>query len=222
MASNTDDTGADVRANRYDVLSRLADDLAHEIKNPLNAIVVNLEVLKRRVAAGSADAALERAAVIEHEIRRVHGLIDQVLQLLRPSKPEPAQEAVDGIIDSLASALLIQAKAAHVALQIETEGSLYAQLRPDSFKFALLNLVSRAIDAEAKAGGDVTIEAKRAGQQITVIVSCSRATLGREDQHIRLCGALMASAGGALEGLEPHHDAAGSRAILVMPPARFA
>ena len=43
----------DTRANRYDILSRLADDLAHEIKNPLNAIVVNLEVLRRKIETGA-------------------------------------------------------------------------------------------------------------------------------------------------------------------------
>jgi branched-chain amino acid aminotransferase len=48
------------RANRFALVSRLADDLAHEIKNPLNAIVINLEVLRTRVARADADGALTR------------------------------------------------------------------------------------------------------------------------------------------------------------------
>src|SRR5688500_20395618 len=85
----------DGRANRYDVVSRLADDLAHEIKNPLNAIVVNLEVLRRKLAAGAADAALERANVVDEEIARVHTLVDQLLQLVRPPRGASGPVALD-------------------------------------------------------------------------------------------------------------------------------
>lgn len=214
--------GDDVRANRYDVLSRLADDLAHEIKNPLNAIVVNLEVLRRRVVNGASEAAIERADVIEQEVRRVHALVDQVLSLMRPGSPDASPLAIDGILASLQSALQIQAHAAHVDLEIETEGSLYAQVVAEPFKFALLNLITLAIDTEAKSGGSVRIDAKRTPNEVQVIVTCTKALLNRADEHVRFCSILLESAGGALESLEPHEGATGSRATLVMPPARFA
>jgi signal transduction histidine kinase len=216
------EAGDDVRANRYDVVSRLADDLAHEIKNPLNAIVVNLEVLRRRVVTGSPEAALERVDVVEHEIRRVHSLVDQVLQLLRPAKADTSPLAIDGILDSLESALQIQAHAAHVELECVSDGSLYAQIRGEPFKFALLNLITMAIDAESGAGGRVRIEARRGRDEVRVVVSCSKAVLNEEDRHVRFCGMLMESAGGALAPLERHEGGAGSAATLVMPPARFA
>ena len=223
MSTKTEESGAgvEIRANRYDVLSRLADDLAHEIKNPLNAIVVNLEVLRRRVATGSSDAALERASVIEQEIRRVHSLVDQLLQLLRPARAEAGPLAVDGILDSLRSALEIQAKAVRVELTARWESSLYAQIRGEPFKFALLNLVARAIDAESAAGGGVQIEAKRAADEIYVIVTCSQAVLSQDEEHMRFCRVLIEAAGGALESLEPHSGGAGSIVTLVMPPAKF-
>ena len=40
------DASFDLHASRYALLSRLADDLAHEIKNPLHSMVINLEVLR--------------------------------------------------------------------------------------------------------------------------------------------------------------------------------
>lgn len=213
--------GAVIRANRYDILSRLADDLAHEIKNPLNAIVVNLEVLRRRASTGSPDAVLERADVIEQEIRRVHGLVDQLLQLLRPARAEAGPLAVDGIIDSLTAALEVQAKAARVALLVELESSLYAQIRSEPFKFALLNLVARAVDAEAAAGGGVAIEAKRAADEIYVVITCSKAVLRQDEECMQFSRALVEAAGGALESVEPHSSGSGSTVTLVMPPAKF-
>src|SRR5690606_31396497 len=78
------------RAIRYDLVSRLADDLAHEIRNPLNAIVINLEVLRGRVQRGDTAAALERIAVVEQETRRLHLIVDRLLQLLRPERDDGA------------------------------------------------------------------------------------------------------------------------------------
>jgi signal transduction histidine kinase len=210
----------DIRANRYDVLSRLADDLAHEIKNPLNAIVVNLEVLRRRVEKGATDAALERTGVIEHEIRRVHRLVDELLQLLRPAKPESGPIAVDAIIESLSGALHLQAKAARVPLDWETESSLYAQVRTGPLKFALLNLLNYAIDAEAEAGGAISVRAHRTADEVYIVMSCSRAQLATDSPHIHYCRELMQSAGGILESVAPQHGG-GSTVTLIVPPGRF-
>ena len=60
-------TDEQIRANRYELVSGLADDLAHEIRNPLHAIVINLEVLRLRVTRGDAPAALERTRSPEPE-----------------------------------------------------------------------------------------------------------------------------------------------------------
>lgn len=213
---------AALRANRYDVLSRLAEDLAHEIKNPLNAIVVNLEVLRRRVANAAADAALDRAAVIEHEVRRVHGLVDQLLQLLRPGKVEATPVAVDAVLEALAPVIQIQAKAAHVPLTYEAGSDLFAQIQSESLKFALLNLIGHAIDAESRAGGAVHIEATRAADEIYIVLRCSQAVLHADDEQIKLCSILMNSAGGSLESLEPTRDGSGSTATLVISRGKFA
>lgn len=210
-----------VRANRYDLLSRLADDLAHEIKNPLNAIVVNLEVMRRRVESGAADRALERADVIEHEVRRVHTLVDQLLQLLRQAKSDTALVAVDTVIESIATAVATRARAARVTFEWEMESGLYSQIQSESLKFALLNLVTRAIDAEAEAGGTVTLKARSAADEIYIVVQCSRAVLGPEDEYIRFCRLLTEGAGGALESLEPHNGGTGSTVTLVVPSGRL-
>ena len=38
-----------IRENKLALVERLSDDLAHEIKNPLHSMVINLEVLRRRL-----------------------------------------------------------------------------------------------------------------------------------------------------------------------------
>ncbi|HUP88608.1 MAG TPA: HAMP domain-containing sensor histidine kinase [Longimicrobiales bacterium] len=213
----------DVRANRYDILSRMADDLAHEIKNPLNAIVVNLEVLRRRIEKGASESALERVDVIEQEIRRVHVLVEQLLQLARPSKQEPGPIAVDGLLNPLASTIQLQAKAARVKFEYVSESSLYAHVRPEALRFAVLNLISGAIDALAERGtGVVSLEVGRAGDAISMSVRSRGAELRADTEYVRLCGMLMQAAGGEMLQPEQLKDGVGSTITLLLPPANFA
>ena len=211
---------AEARANRYDVVSRLADDLAHEIKNPLNAIFVNLEVLRMRIEKDAPAAAIERADVIEQEIRRVHELVEQLLQLLRPGRGDSGPVAIDGIIDALASSVRLQGKAARVVVEIETETSLYAHVKAEPFKFALLNVVTYAIDRSSD-DGCVSLRAHRGPDDVRIEVTTSHAVLLETDEHMRHCRVLMEEAGGHVDMMEPRADGSGSTITLVMPPARF-
>jgi hypothetical protein len=129
---------------------------------------------------------------------------------------------VDAVLEWLMPVIQIQARAAHVSLSYETESGLYAKIQSESLKFALLNLVVHAIDAESRAGGALRIEATRAADEIYIVVRCSHAVLQAGDEQIKLCSILMNRAGGALESLEPAHNGNGSTATLVMPPSTFA
>jgi signal transduction histidine kinase len=221
MTKRDGDAGERVRANRYDVLSRLAEDLAHEIKNPLNSIVINLEVVRRMLATGAQERVLDRTAVIEQEVLRVHALVDEVLQLLRPVKSASALVAVDGLIGAVQNALQAQAKGARVTLVIEADNSLYTRIQPEPFKFGLLNLMAYAIDAEAAAGGAVSLAARLVGERIEIAVTCSHAALDAKDPRLEFCRALLAAAGGKFESLEPGNEGGGSITTLVVPPANF-
>src|SRR5215212_426801 len=117
-------TPEQVRANRQEAISRLADDLAHELKNPLNAVVVNLELLRRRIQTGAVEPALERVTHIEHEVRRLHELLDPMLQLLRPSKSgEPIE--LDLVIARMRPIIEAKCRVARIehAIVLDSQGT---------------------------------------------------------------------------------------------------
>ena len=138
----TPDTRRDLLASRYRLISRLADDLAHEIKNPLHAMVINLEVLRRRVTAGDPDIALERAAVIDQEIQRTHQLVDLLLKLLRPERQRDQHAySLSGALEEILPLLRLQAKLALVPLEAEdTDIDAPIGVPAPDLKFALLAL----------------------------------------------------------------------------------
>jgi signal transduction histidine kinase len=146
-----------LRANRFDLVSRLADDLAHEIKNPLNSIVINLEVLKVRIGRGDPDAALERAGVIETETRRLHLMIDRLLQLLRPERDESNGFALDHVLDDLLPLVEVRARLAGNTFTTAGDAALIVLMRRDVFKFTLLNLLTAVHDRLGDNGGTLSL-----------------------------------------------------------------
>src|SRR5688572_628281 len=203
----------DRRANRYDVVSRLADDLAHEIKNPLNAIVVNLEVLRRKLATGAADAALERANVVDEEVVRVHTLVDQLLQLVRPPRSESGPVSLDEVLEELRPLLEVQAKAARTGFQMSADSGLFAKVGRDALKFTVLNLIL-AIYASEAANESITIETRATGADAEIVIRSHGAALDNGNAFVRNARELIANAGGELEIAEPSSSRSGSTAVL--------
>lgn len=195
------------RANRFDLVSRLADDLAHEIKNPLNSIVINLEVLKVRVGRSDADGALDRAAVIEQEARRLHVMIDRLLQLLRPERDQSESFALDQVFDELLPLVEARARLARNALNVECDASILVPIRRDVFKFAMLNLLTTVHERLGENAGTLSVTCTPDGEQlrleITAIVDADSPPLAgpnAEYEHsIAVAAALLVPSGADLE-----------------------
>ncbi|MGE5849966.1 MAG: two-component system sensor histidine kinase NtrB [Candidatus Methylomirabilota bacterium] len=82
-------------------LGRLTSGVAHEVKNPLNAIAIHLELLKERLGVTS-DEAQHSVAVIESQIRRLDRVVQGFLKFIRPRelhlKPVDLNALLQGVI----------------------------------------------------------------------------------------------------------------------------
>ena len=156
---------ARVEAERRAELGEVATGLAHEIRNPLNAMSLNLELLEEQLEKGSsAVTAAELASATRVETGRLARLLADFLAYARPSPlvtvpadlNEPAAEAV--------AFLGPEAKARRIALAFRPrEGGAPASLDEARVKQVVLNLVGNALDAVEAEGAtarevDVSIE----------------------------------------------------------------
>jgi signal transduction histidine kinase len=147
----------EIRAARFDLVSRLADDLAHEIKNPLHSMVINLEVMRRRVANGATEQALERADVLAHELDRLNRLVEQMLLLLRPERDGARVLGVADLLHELSPLLELRAGVARKRLSVQLAGpDVAVRARTDLLRLALLAAADWAISV-VPAGGNVAI-----------------------------------------------------------------
>lgn len=220
------------RTNRMDLVARWADDLAHEIKNPLHAMVINLELVKRRASAGDAAPVLQRAEVVENELHRVHDLIDSFLRLVRPW-PDTAVCDVDQVFEQLLPVLGARTRIRRVDYEHRPGGGVVA-LPPGRVAQVLLNLIDNAIDATPEGGRVVTgcemgresvmirIEDEGPGIPEDVLADAESGTPrprpGRSGLGLVVSSRILREAGGRLEW-RPGTGGEGTAAVASIPRA---
>lgn len=188
------------RANRFDLVSSLADDLAHEIKNPLNSIIVNLEVLKVRLARADAAGAADRALVIEGEVRRLHQLVDRMLMLLRPERDEATHVPLDAVLDEIMPLIEAQVRLARNQLRCDGPTSVLVLLRRDDLKFAVLNLVLAVHARLGEDGGALAIRCSHDERHVHLVIDAEAVAGGPAPQQEAALERAVAMAAALLSG----------------------
>jgi signal transduction histidine kinase len=116
-------------------LQELAGRVAHEIKNPLNAVAVNLEVVRSRCERGNVEppAILPFATAAAGELERVARLVEALLAVARPARPDLAVLA--GPLITLYDALA-NAEGGSIAMDL-SEGETGIDMAADDARAAL-------------------------------------------------------------------------------------
>jgi two-component system C4-dicarboxylate transport sensor histidine kinase DctB len=206
-----------LQAYRHDLVGRIVDDLAHEIRNPLHALVINLEVLKRRIAAGASDGAMERAVVIGEELDRVHRTVDRLITLIRPEPDGPPLCVPGALIEELRPLFDAQAQSARLALDLRIDDTATSvRVAPADLRFAVLALVGCAV-APPPVDRTLRIDVARDGGDLLVRVYGVTAAPDDErvGQAIEFGAAVVAAAGGTVSRDLEHGD--GSILTLCLP-----
>ncbi|HUF48370.1 MAG TPA: ATP-binding protein [Vicinamibacterales bacterium] len=109
-------------SHKLAALSRLSAGIAHEIKNPLNAVMIHLELLKLRLA-GQPEAA-EHVAVIASQMRRLDEVVHGFLKFTRPEELKPRPVSLAGVLAGLMPVLEAEASKSGVTIRLDCPSSL--------------------------------------------------------------------------------------------------
>jgi len=140
-------------------LGRLTSGVAHEVKNPLNAMRIHLELLKARLGT-SQPAVRENVDVIAQEIVRLDRVVQGFLKFVRPDEVRLAPVPVEALLGEAARLMAPEAGRAGVRIAQDVAPDL-PPVAGDAelLQQALTNLVTNAIQAMPK-GGIVTLGAR--------------------------------------------------------------
>jgi signal transduction histidine kinase len=149
-------------ATRLSAISRLSSGVAHEIKNPLNAILLRLDLLKVRFG-DSDDEVSQELDILSKEVLRLNRVVTTFLDFSRPV--EVHFEDVDLAALAREVAELVRPQAAVAKIEVETDTAEPAAMRgdPDLLKQAILNLVTNAVEAMSQTGGKLRVSVKKSG-----------------------------------------------------------
>ena len=126
-------------SRRLAAIGRLTAGVGHEVKNPINAIVVHLELLRNKLG-GSDNKAMRHLEVIESEIQRLDRVVQTLVDFSRPVELQLKEQDLRRVVSAvlmLASAEL-ETRNVHVQSDLP-DHPVMAKVDADLLKQALLN-----------------------------------------------------------------------------------
>jgi PAS domain S-box-containing protein len=154
------------RADRLSALGVLAAGIAHEIRNPLTGMKMIVQLLASEFSTD--DQRREPLGIIQKEIDRLEGIIGNLLDFARPTKPKAVEVKVSEVIDDCY--LLVKN-------QLKKQGIKFSKSfdpdcpkitgDPDQLKQVFINIMTNAIQA-LQPGGNLKVEIKCQDQSLVI------------------------------------------------------
>ena len=172
-------------------LGRLSAGVAHEVKNPLNAMTIHLELLEQKLRqAGEARTgepdlapALEHVRVIGGEVQRLDQVMQGFIKFTRPGDLALRAISVSSLVDGVVRVVGPECEGAGVHVVTEgLDGLPDINGDPEMLRQALLNLALNARQA-MPVGGTLRISAASApGRRVEILVEDTGA--GIKPEHL--------------------------------------
>lgn len=160
------------KAERLSSLGQLAAGVAHEIRNPLNAISMATQRLKRDFVpadSGKADDFQNLSGVIRDEIKRLNGIIEEFLTFSKSRRLELSNFSVVEVLQKIVS--LIREEASARGITIETKWRQIPAIIPmdiNKLQQSFLNLIKNAMESIPEKG-KITITVDDEGKNYIVV-----------------------------------------------------
>ncbi|MDR3557328.1 MAG: ATP-binding protein [Syntrophobacteraceae bacterium] len=138
------------QAERLSSLGQLAAGVAHEIRNPLNAI----SLAAQRLQSGGTKEKLERIShIIRDEIKRLNKIVEDFLSLSRNNRFEFKTKSITGLLDRILFLLLEEAGPKNIRIEKQwTNRSMRVLMDTGKMEQALLNIIRNAMESISGEG----------------------------------------------------------------------
>jgi signal transduction histidine kinase len=160
------------KAERLSALGQLAAGVAHEIRNPLNAISMASQRLKREFMPADEDKIKEfqtLAGVIRDEIRRLDGIIEEFLTFSKSRRLELHEYPVAEVLQKIVNLIQEEAKLKRITLETRyKDNPAIIPMDVDKLQQAIFNLVKNAMES-ISGEGTVRILVDSSGKNRVVI-----------------------------------------------------
>ena len=144
------------RAERLATMSKFASIVSHEIRNPLNSMSINMQILKRELMKkdrGDPEKQEKFLNMVASEIERLDELVRNFLLIARPHELKLSTCEVNDVLDEVLVSQELRAKKQHVKILRDFHSdSNSCQADRDQLKQVFLNIVINALEAMPSGG----------------------------------------------------------------------
>jgi signal transduction histidine kinase len=155
------------------LIETLAAGVAHEVRNPLNSLQINVGILEQELLELLPDRDAHVFAVVRKiagEIKRLDDFVSEFLRFARPPRLNIERLPVRPLLTDLAAFIAPECSKKAVALELDLGGPETAWVDGFQLKQAILNLVLNALQA-TPAGGHVVVRTSGGVEGLVVAVS---------------------------------------------------
>lgn len=157
-------------SRRMSAIGRLTSGVAHEVKNPINAIVVHLELLRNKLDGTNASAG-RHLEVIDLEIRRLDRVVQTLVDFSRPVELRLREQDLRNVVGDVLALSTDELSTRNVNLVSQMpQRPVFVNVDADLLKQALLNVIQNGAQAMPNGGKlQVVLEADRKAAVLRII-----------------------------------------------------
>jgi signal transduction histidine kinase len=157
----------------YDLSSRLMDSLLHDVRNPLNALAINIEVFSEKLKSagdGLAQTFERNLKSMKEQVLRADNVLRRFADFVAPSFHNSGQIEVSNAVERAADVLSYEARRHRVRFQLSLESGLLADVTHlGALRLAILQLLHCAMLGTA-GGEQIEVRTSREGARAVVAV----------------------------------------------------
>lgn len=160
-----------VQTEKVQSVAELGANLAHEIRNPLNAISLNMQLLRESVTEGTfvSEEALEYINLVLDEIRRTNNLITDFLEFARPKQPRMILGSVLDPLNKSLGLLAAEIEKKKITLLRNFEAIDQVYHDPNQLQQVFINILLNALQWTPEFGKIVVSVSEREGYVVITV-----------------------------------------------------
>lgn len=161
-------------SQRLAAVGRLTAGVGHEVKNPINAMVVHLELLRAKLGAlgdrTAAAGAQRHVEILAGEMQRLDRVVQTLADFSRPMELHLSEQNVRDVLEAVMELTEAQMDANGVRMELQAAELLPVRMDAELMQQALLNLLLNGMQA-MPGGGLVELRARRERGEVVIQIA---------------------------------------------------
>ncbi len=173
-----------IRTEKIAAVGQIAAGVTHEIKNPLNSLSINAQMLMRDLTGKlEPDSAVhESANLIRYEINRINNILEEFVKFAKFPEPQFYDNDINQVISEVVELVSESAKKSGVTITVSCQSDMpIVKFDARQFKEVLLNLCQNAIRAINNSG---SLNIESAAEKNNVIIKVKDTGEGIQEKNL--------------------------------------